>query len=103
MTIKNHLKKVAPKTKRESSSEVTDTILLKYKLKETDDQLVEKFFGKNPTPSNGGIILRVATQLFEKKSDEQSALLLLEKQLQINAAIATQIMEDIKNTLVPLL
>jgi len=88
-----------------STSTIISNILNKYNLKESEEELVKKFFGKEEgvDESNGLTIFWVATKLSDGIKPEKEALSILTERLHVNEKTAEQIMEDIKKNLLPII
>jgi hypothetical protein len=88
-----------------TTSTIITNILKKYNLKESEEELVQKFFGKGEYlgESNGLTIFWIATKISEGEKTEEEALSILVERLHADKKTAEQIMSDIKQDLLPML
>jgi len=88
-----------------STSAIISDILIKYNLKETEDELVKKYFGSETEikESNGQIIFWIAAKLKNNEKTYTDSLDIISEKLHISNQTAEQIMKDIKEILLPVM
>lgn len=90
-----------------STSDIISNMLLKYGLKETDEELFQKFFGDEKDGkgenSNGGTIFWIASKLFNEEKTEKDAVSILIERLHVPKEKVEQIIDDIKKDILPML
>jgi hypothetical protein len=85
------------------TSEIISSILNKYSLEETDEELAKKMLSEDenqePFIIRGGVVLQTAISLFKKELTEKDAISLLQKQLKTSQPIAEGLVNEIKTNL----
>jgi hypothetical protein len=83
----------------EETSPIISEILQKYNLEETDEEILEKEIGENPSLLNGEIVLNIAIEIIKEKISTKDLPDLLQKRLNIPPKTAVELTKDLETKL----
>ena len=86
----------------ENTAEIISSILQKYNMDETGEELEKKLHSEKPSPLNGAIVLNITIMAVRKKISEKDFAPTLQKELGTTPKIAEDLANDIKTRLIPI-